>query len=172
MFWAEWPGPVDFNGKSVVRWNQSELSVSLWIAYTTILAIHYVKVYIFTSAVFWAQWPAPVDFREESQLPVVPLHTGSSSANMNCLRVLILPPPTSAVGFYRPIASQPQVITRAREVRATQGGSYTTTHRAGPWFLGRSPPLQTVIFSPAFAGPSWLSRFLALCLNYAGYFVG
>ena len=114
---------------------------------------------------FWAQWPAPVDFREESQLPVVPLHTGSPSANMNCLRVLILPPPTSAVGFYRPIASQPQVITRAREVRATQGGSYTTTHRAGPWFLGRSPPVvQTVIFSPAFTGPSWLSRFLALCL--------
>ena len=100
------------------------------------------------------------------------LCTGSSSANMNCLRVLILPPPTSAVGFYRPTASQSQLIKRAREVRATQGGSYTTTHRVGPWFLGRSPPLQTVIFSPAFAGPSWLSRFLALCLNYAGYFVG
>ena len=70
-------------------------TVSLWITHTTILAIHYVKVYIFTSAVFWAQWPALVDFREESQLPVVPLHTGSPSANMNCLRVLILPPPTA-----------------------------------------------------------------------------
>ena len=116
-------------------------TVSLWITHTTILAIHYVKVYIFTSAVFWAQWPAPVDFREESQLPVVPLHTGSPSANMNCLRVLILPPPTIAIHQVStvPTAYQPQVITRARAVRATQGGSYTTTHRVGPWFLGRSP---------------------------------
>ena len=67
------------------------------------------------------------------------LHTGSPSANMNCLRVLILPPPTTSVGFYHPTAYQPQMITRARQGgAATQGGSYTTTHRAGPWFLGRT----------------------------------
>ena len=35
------------------------------------------------------------------------LCTGSSSANMNCLRVLILPPPTTAVGFYHPCLSTP-----------------------------------------------------------------
>ena len=43
----------------------------------------------------------------------------------------------------------------------------------GLGFLVAPPPVaQTVIFSPAFAGPRRLSRFLALCLNYAGYFVG
>ena len=85
------------------------------------------------------------------------LHTGSPSANMNCLRVLILPPPTIAIHQVSivPTAYQPQVIKRARAVRATQGGSYTTTHRAGPWFLGGHPGRTNRYFflpSPALVG--------------------
>ena len=135
-------------------------TVSLWIAHTTILAIHYVKVYIFTSAVFWAQWPALVDFREESQLPVVPLHTTHWLTFSEYELPESLDPTSThhrnSSGFYRPCLSTPSDQKSqgcARDPRRLVH-NYTQSRALVSWSLTPRlyKPLFSLLPSPALVG--------------------